>query len=194
MWTMAPDITAAEFFGVDRVPVAQPGQALNPVTNRYRTRDDRWIQLVFLQPDRFWADFVRRIGCPELAEDERFVPSANLIANSAEAVSLLTARFAEEDLSYWTKILADEKGVWSVIASPLEVLDDPQVGGNDYLIGNADDAGKGYRIVAAPVQYDETAPAPARSPEHGEHTELILLELGYDWDQITAAKESGAVL
>ena len=33
-----------------------------------------------------------------------------------------------------------------------------------------------------------------RAPEHGEHTELILLDLGYDWDQIAAMKESGAVL
>jgi crotonobetainyl-CoA:carnitine CoA-transferase CaiB-like acyl-CoA transferase len=194
MWTMAPDITAAEFFGVDRVPVAEPGQALNPVTNRYKTRDGRWIQLVFLQPDRFWADFCRRIGRDDLAEDPRFVPSANLIQNSAEAVALLKETFAQEDLAHWTKLLADEKGVWSVIASPKEVLEDPQAHANGYLVDNADDAGNGYRYIAAPVQYDETPPAPARSPEYGQHTELILLELGYDWDEIAAGKESGAIL
>jgi len=33
-----------------------------------------------------------------------------------------------------------------------------------------------------------------RSPEYGQHTEEILLELGMDWDEIVAAKESGAVL
>jgi crotonobetainyl-CoA:carnitine CoA-transferase CaiB-like acyl-CoA transferase len=33
-----------------------------------------------------------------------------------------------------------------------------------------------------------------RAPEHGEHTELILMDLGYDWDQISAMKESGAIL
>jgi len=179
---------------VDRVPVAQPGQALNPVTNRYKTRDGRWIQLVFLQPDRFWADFTRRIGRPELAEDERFVPSANLIQNSTAATAELTATFAQQDLEHWTKILADEKGVWSVLASPKEVLDDPQVSANDYLVTNTDDQGNSYRYIPAPVQYDETPPVPARSPEYGADTEMLLLELGYDWDQIAAAKEAGAVL
>lgn len=194
MWAIAPDITAAEFFGVDRIPVAQPGQALNPVTNRYKTRDGRWIQLVFLQPDRFWADFTRRIGRPELAEDERFVPAANLIQNSPAATAELTATFAEHDLEHWTKILADEKGVWSVMASPKEVLDDPQVSANDYLVTNQDDNGNSYRYIPVPVQYDETPPLPARSPEHGADTEVLLLELGYDWEQIAAAKEAGAVL
>ena len=33
-----------------------------------------------------------------------------------------------------------------------------------------------------------------RAPELGEHTELVLNELGMDWDDIAALKESGAIL
>lgn len=194
MWTIAPDITAAEFFDVDRIPMPPPGSAFNPVVSRYKTRDGRWIQLVFLQPDKFWAGFTQRIGRPDLSEDPRFVPAGNLVQNAAEAIAILTELFASEDLSHWTKVLDDEKGVWSVLATPKEVLEDVQVAGNDYLITNQDDAGNSYRYIGAPVQYDETPPAPARSPEYGEHTELLLLELGYDWDEIAAAKESGAIL
>jgi crotonobetainyl-CoA:carnitine CoA-transferase CaiB-like acyl-CoA transferase len=30
-------------------------------------------------------------------------------------------------------------------------------------------------------------------PEHGEHTEEILLEAGYSWDDISRLRENGAV-
>ncbi|HXL62821.1 MAG TPA: CaiB/BaiF CoA-transferase family protein [Mycobacterium sp.] len=194
MWTIAPSISVADLFGIDGIPGAPPGLSINPLVNRYKTRDGRWLQLVFLQPDRYWAGFCERIGLPELANDERFVPSSNLIANAAEACALVGGALAGQDLEHWRKALADEPGVWAVLATPKETLNDPQVAPNGYTISNVDDQGVEYQIVAAPVQFNETPPAPARAPEHGQHTEEILLELAIDWDDISAAKDSGAIL
>ena len=56
--------------------------------------------------------------------------------------------------------------------------------------GNGDE----IQLVASPAQFDEVAVEVDRAPEHGEHTELLLMDLGYDWDQIAAMKESGAIL
>ncbi|MBV8966213.1 MAG: CoA transferase, partial [Mycobacteriaceae bacterium] len=159
-----------------------------------KTRDNRWIQLVFLQPDRFWAGFCARIGLTSLGTDPRFVPSANLIANAAEACALIADAFASEDLEHWREALHDEPGVWAPLATPKETLNDPQVEPNGYVIANLDAHGNEYQIVAAPVQFDETPPVPARAPEHGQHTEEILLELGLGWDDIAAAKDHGAIL
>ena len=50
------------------------------------------------------------------------------------------------------------------------------------------------KVKARPVQYDETPVTPTRSPEHGEQTEQILLDLGYDWPAILALKDAGTVL
>src|ERR1700752_2012953 len=194
MWTIAPAVMAADFFGIDGIPGAPPGLAINPLVNRYRTKDDRWIQLVFLQPDRYWAGFCERIGLPELAADPRFVPSSNLIPNAAEACAPVGQALASQDLAHWHKVLADEPGVWAALATPRETLNDPQVEPNGYTIANVDDQGNEYQIVAAPVQFNETPPPPARAPEHGQHTEEILLELDLDWDDISAAKDSGAIL
>jgi crotonobetainyl-CoA:carnitine CoA-transferase CaiB-like acyl-CoA transferase len=194
MWSIAPSISVADLFDIDGIPGAPPGLAINPLVNRYKTRDNRWIQLVFLQPDRFWAGFCERIGLPELGRDPRFVPSSNLLANAAEACARVAEAFAGQDLDHWRKALEDEPGVWAALATPKETLHDPQVEPNGYVVTNLDAYGNKYQIVAAPVQFDETAPAPARAPEHGQHTEEILLELDLDWDDISAAKDSGAIL
>ncbi len=194
MWSIAPSIAVADLFDIDGIPGAPPGLAMNPLVNRYKTRDGRFIQLVFLQPDRYWAGFCKRIGLPELATDPRFVPSSNLIANADEASSLVGAAIASHDLEHWRKMLDDEPGVWAALATPKETLNDPQVKPNGYVVPNLDAEGNEYQIVAAPVQFDETPPAPARAPEYGEHTEEILLELDLDWDDISAAKDSGAIL
>ncbi|NDZ95908.1 CoA transferase [Streptomyces sp. SID6673] len=194
MWAIAPDISAADYHGIERIPPYVAGDAPNPAVNRYKTRDGRWVQLMFLQADRYWKGFCERAGRPELGVDERFTPLANLTRNKDEATKILRELFAERDLADWQKVLADEPGVWETIQTPEEVLDDPQAVANGYLMSVADSEGNVFRTVGAPIQFDEAPPTAARSPEHGEHTEEILQELGMSWDDIIAAKVSGAVL
>ena len=43
------------------------------------------------------------------------------------------------------------------------------------------------------MKFDETPFKLSKGPEHAQHTEEILLEMGLDWDRIAALKQSGAV-
>jgi crotonobetainyl-CoA:carnitine CoA-transferase CaiB-like acyl-CoA transferase len=50
------------------------------------------------------------------------------------------------------------------------------------------------RMVASPADFAGTPWAPRSvPPEHGQHTEEVLLELGYDWDDIGSFKDGGAI-
>jgi crotonobetainyl-CoA:carnitine CoA-transferase CaiB-like acyl-CoA transferase len=73
-----------------------------------------------------------------------------------------------------------------------ELLDDPQVAANGYL-GTVSEDGLEYRLPAVPVQIDERPPPMRRAPEHGEHTEAVLLELGYSWEDIIGLKDAGVL-
>ena len=195
MWTIAPSISVADLFDIDGIPGAPPGLAINPLVNRYKTRDGRFIQLVFLQPDRYWAGFCERIGLPELAADERFVPSSNLIANTDGGVRSSSASGSPARTSRTgTRCSPTNRACGRRWPHRRRRSTIRRSKPNGYVIPNVDDHGNEYQIVAAPVQFDETPPRAARAPEHGQHTEEILLELDLDWDDISAAKDSGAIL
>ena len=193
MWTLSSDLLAA--LGGDE-PKASSGRGplVNPLVGVYRTKDDRHIQLVFLQPDRYWADFCRVIDRPDLAEDARFADMVIRRENGAACVAELDAEFAKRTFDEWKSILARLDAPWAPVQSVAELLEDPQVEANGYIGEVVVDGGVSYRLPAVPVQFDGQPPALRRAPEHGEDTEALLLELGYGWEDIGALKEAGVVL
>ncbi len=75
-----------------------------------------------------------------------------------------------------------------------ELLEDPQVLANGYLRDVESAAGTTFRMVPSPIQFDEEPPDLVRAPEHGEHTDEVLLEMGLDMDAILDLKIKGAIL
>ena len=50
----------------------------------YRTKDDRYVQLMMLQLDKFYPEAMRAIGLPELIDDPRFAEPASRFENRIE--------------------------------------------------------------------------------------------------------------
>jgi crotonobetainyl-CoA:carnitine CoA-transferase CaiB-like acyl-CoA transferase len=195
MWTLSPDIVAAKIFGIPKMPISgKRTESPNPLVGNYKTADGRFINITMLESDRYWPDLCQRIGRPELTEDPRFDSAAHRFENRQECIAALDEAFAEKTLDEWKVALADATGVWAIYQEPIELHDDPQAIENGYLTDIVSDDGNSFTLVANPVQFDETPAELTRAPEHGEHTEAILLELGFDWDEIIRLKEAGAVL
>ena len=194
MWQLSPDIVASGLYGGDPMPKFDRSSSPNPLVGNYRTSDGRFITLMMLQSDRFWPDFCEHIGRPDLLTDPRFIDGAARYTNAKECVAVIDEVFASQTFEEWKQALATLAGVWAPGQMASELVDDVQVKANGYLsrVDRAD--GKSYDLVANPVQMDESADQLVAAPEHGQHTEEILLELGLDWDQIIAHKDSGAVL
>ncbi len=70
-----------------------------------------------------------------------------------------------------------------------------QARANGYLL-ELDHPTAGRVLVAGtPVTMNGEIPQQARPvPELGEHTEEVMLELGYSWEEIVAMREAGAIL
>lgn len=192
MWSLAPDIVGApyvdDFMRLDR---KAPG---NPITNGYRTSDGRWLYLVLLQADRFWAELCGVLDRPDLVEHTKFANAMVRFENRVECVEILDAVFASRTLDQWRERFHGFSGVWAPVLSFLDLHEHAQVAANGYLPEIDDGAGAAFRLVSPPMHFDGVHSAPrTRAPELGQHTEDVLLEAGLDWDEISALREQGAL-
>ncbi len=193
MWTLSSDLLAT-LGGDEPKPASGRGPLVNPLVGVYRTKDGRHIQLVFLQPDRYWPDFCRVAGRSDLLDDARFRDMSSRREHAAALVAELDDEFAKHTFSEWKEILAQLDAPWAPMQSIAELLDDVQVKANGYIGDVVIDGESAYRLPAVPVQFDGSPPTLRRAPEHGEDTESLLLELGYQWDEIAAFRDDGIIL
>ena len=176
--------------------IAMPRQARaragNPLWNHYRCRDDKWLALGMLQPDRYWADFAAAIGRPELATDERFADLRSRARNAEACVGLLDEVFASRDRDEWMKTLRDGGDfIFTIVNTVDDLPTDPQVLANDYVVDFEHPQYGTIQVAGVPVRLSKTpGSVRAPAPEFGQHTEEVLQEvLGYDWDKISDLRE-----
>jgi len=185
----APAILGQEF------PRENRGAAGNPIYNHYRAKDDKWLILAHLQPDRYWPNVCRALGMPELEKDPRFNSIEARGEHAEELIAIMDKQFLTKTRGDWFKIFKKEGIIYTPIQSPREVVDDPQALANNYVTWFDHPVLGRTKMVGFPWDLSQT-PASVRreAPEFGQHTEEILLELGYSWEDIAKLRDGGAIL
>jgi crotonobetainyl-CoA:carnitine CoA-transferase CaiB-like acyl-CoA transferase len=193
VWVLNQDIQVA-LYKREEIPNIDRRKAKNPIWNSYQTSDGHWMQLAMMQSERFWPDFCRAIGHPELQNDGRFNSDEKREKNNELLISIINEVFAGKSLREWIDILDRHGLVSSRAQTVFEITNDPQAVENDFFAKlDHPNAGE-IRLVASPVKFSETeARVKGPAPEVGQHSEEILLEAGYTWDDITRLKDQGAI-
>jgi crotonobetainyl-CoA:carnitine CoA-transferase CaiB-like acyl-CoA transferase len=195
-WMMGLNINNAMVTGqvMQPPPLSAPmNVAVNPTIGMFRTSDDRWINFTMLQPGRYFADVCKHLGLQHLLEDERFQTAEGLMEHANIAGAEVAKAISEKPYEYWVEHLKTMEGQWAPVQNPLEVAEDPQMEANGYVLPVTDADGKARRLIASPVQFDETPPTLQRGPQFAEHTDDILRELGKTEEEIIQLKIDGAV-
>ncbi|MDY6907106.1 MAG: CoA transferase [Chloroflexota bacterium] len=194
VWTAALPVQIALLLGFSLPRGGRKGST-NPLYSNYCSRDGKWFQIALLQSDRHWPDLCRAMGRDELVSDPRFDCQDNRMMNNAALVSILDEIFATRDMDEWAELFERSGIFWDRARDYAEIANDPQVLANDYIAQIEDEAVGPMRLVAFPVQLEKSKGG-IRSgpPEHGHHTEELVLELGYTWEDIARFKERQAIL
>lgn len=193
-WNLGPDIAVSRLNEGAAAPMFSHADAPNPLVNNYRTSDGRYITLMMLQLDKFFAEAMTAIGLPDVIGDERFSEPLPRYENRAELIAMIDEAFAKRTLTQWRAALAELSGAWGVVQTPGEVCEDPASVANGYVAKTTTMSGAPFELAVNPVQFDEQHVVPPGAPEHGQHTEEILMDAGLEWDRIQQLKDDGAVL
>lgn len=158
----------------------------------FPTRDGYLVVAVAL--DSSWKRFCQALERPDLIEHPLFAKNPDRIKNRAELEALLTEVLAARGAAEWAEIM-DRHGV---PCSPINSLDTvlalPQVLQQELVIDLPREDIPDLRMPGIAIKLSDT-PGTARLPPPclGEHTDVVLTELGYDADAIARLRAEGVV-
>jgi len=194
IWVLGADLQAAAM--TRQEPRRSPRSAAgNPMLNTYQAGDGRWFMLVMPAPERYWPRLCAALRMPDLEHDVRFATLRDRTANSGELVTVFEHAFQTASREEWGRRFDEQALIWAPVQNMMEVIDDPQVAANGYFTDITGHPTYGdFPTINTPVQFSRSkVGAQGPAPEPGQHTEEVLLEAGYSWDEIGALRDSGAV-
>jgi crotonobetainyl-CoA:carnitine CoA-transferase CaiB-like acyl-CoA transferase len=187
-WTLSPDLAYSSLSN-QQLPSGDT-TVRSPVTQTYKTADARFVTLMMIDEARYWSQACRALGLDELIEShpDPATRKADWIPLAARFQSVIGGMVRDEV----EHRLRANGCIYSFFASPPEVLSDPAVIDNGYLMEHPDGR---VRLAAAPGQFDDELPRIRRAgPALGEHTREVLTELGYRENEQTALIDDGVVI
>lgn len=181
------------FYGSYPPRVPRP-EALNPLYNSYKCADGEWIMLTMLHFEGHWSEFCDAVERKDLEKDPRCTDNVEVARHAKEVIPIVDGIFAQKPLETWMKIFSNRNLIFTPIRKPSDIPNDLQVQENGYVLDFEHPAYGHQKVVGFPYTFSET-PASLRRPcpEFGQHTEEVLLEYSYTWDEITRLKEEKVI-
>ena len=186
-----PDVLGPESFH----PVEEQPAGMLTATNIHRTwkTADGHVVMMIVEDAQFRA-ICRVLDREDFERDPRFDGLLARLANGVALYGLL-----EVELAKWTTAeLVERARRFGAPLAPVngvrDFMADPQVRANRTVFEVEHPLAGTLRQLAHPARYSST-PATLRRlpPQHGEHTDEVLAEMGYSEAEIRALRESGAV-
>jgi crotonobetainyl-CoA:carnitine CoA-transferase CaiB-like acyl-CoA transferase len=156
----------------------------------FKTKDG-YLCLAGIGEDR-WPRFTRIV--PGLDEDPRFTTLELRQKNEPELIAHLDRAFPQRSTAEWLQDLEAADILCAPVHTYDDVLADEQSNANGYVQTMQHPLLGEIKAVGPVIGLSETPLAVQGSePELGAHTEEILLELGYTWQQIEQLRNCQAI-
>lgn len=144
--------------------------------------------------DRLFGAFCRAIARPDLLDDARFAGRNERLANRDALIAEIEKTTAAAPRSVWLARVAREGVPSGPINTYPEALSDPHALARDMVVDLTHPAAGPIKALGIPVKLSDTPGSVDRpAPLVGQHTEELLVELGYTEAQRRTLREQGVV-
>jgi crotonobetainyl-CoA:carnitine CoA-transferase CaiB-like acyl-CoA transferase len=159
-----------------------------PWYNIYETRDGKYISVGAIEP-QFYVRLCEALGCEEFV-DHQYAEDAT----RGEMFRVFREKFLSRDRDEWVSILRQKDTCVGPVYSLDEVASDPQLLSRGIIrdmphpgLGSVKRVGPFVRLSDSPFEVRNWCQRP------GQHTEEVLLELGYDAARIDGLRQAGVI-
>jgi crotonobetainyl-CoA:carnitine CoA-transferase CaiB-like acyl-CoA transferase len=182
----------AEYLAGGRMPYKEGRSYQPPPFGPFRAKDGD--VLTIFGTGSMWSTFCKVVGMEHLADDPRFATDDARRDHREEIGRLLDEAFSKKTRAEWAQIFRDAKMRCDPCLTFEEVVANPQLATND-IICTVDHPARGQvKMLGLPVKLKKTPGKPqGPSPMLGQHTEEILLKLGYKSKAIAAMEKQGII-
>jgi crotonobetainyl-CoA:carnitine CoA-transferase CaiB-like acyl-CoA transferase len=153
---------------------------------------DGWM-IVGCAKEKFWRRLADLLGRPDLGSDPRFATFADRDRNRDELLPILDEILRARTVDEWVGEMEAASIPCAPIRDVADALLDEHTLARGMVVHTEHPRYGRVRSIASPVRVGLRTPEDERrGPLLGEHTHELLCGIGYDDDQISAAREAGA--
>jgi crotonobetainyl-CoA:carnitine CoA-transferase CaiB-like acyl-CoA transferase len=182
----------AEYLTGGRMPYKSGRSYGAPPFGPFRARDGDVLTIFGTGP--MWPTFCKLLGVEHLANDPRYSTDEARHENREEIGKLLDEAFSKKTRAEWAQIFRDARMRCDPCLTYEEVCAHPQLEANEMLFTTNHPVRGELRMLGLPVKLKKTPGRPqGPSPLLGQHTEEILLKMGYKPKDIADLETQGVI-
>ncbi len=185
------ELNYASLTGVESAKGGRGHPFLHGIWGAFKTSDG-YVCIAGVDDPR-WPRFCKIMGIEELRND----PECDNVTRNFHGTKIqkvLDGIFPRKTTAEWLQELTEADILATEVANHQQVLSSEQARLNGYLLDLEHPVAGRITVTGCPVTLNgEVAHQAEPAPEFGQHTEEVLLELGYSWEEIGTLRDTGVV-
>ena len=165
-----------------------------PLRNCFKCKDGKWIMGTNNPEEKYWDRFCDLTGKPELKTDPQYKDIESRVENGETLVKLYDEIFLTKTRDEWIKLFRENGFLFAPVQRMEEVLKDPQAIQNGYVVDFDHPSLGTVKIPGYPITFGANRAGTVRpAPGLGEHTDMVLKDMGFNEGDILNLKKNGVI-